>query len=456
MGRKLLLDKVGIEGIRYYDVYRKNGGYLSVEKALKTMTQDQVTEEVKRSGVRGRGGAGFPAGMKWSFLAKPAGVPRYLVVNADESEPGTFKDRYLMEHIPHLLIEGIITSSYAIGSNRSYIYIRGEFAWIVDILEQAIAEAKNNGWLGKNILGSGFDCEIYIHRGAGAYICGEETALLESLEGKRGNPRIKPPFPAVKGLYDCPTVVNNVETIAAVVPIINDGGDAYAKIGVGKSTGTKLISACGNINNPGVYEIEMGITVEEFIYSDEYCGGIAHGKKLKACIPGGSSVPVLPANLLLKTAKGENRIMSYEGLADGGFATGTMMGSGGFIVLDEDQCVVKHTYTLARFYRHESCGQCSPCREGTGWMEKILLNIENGKGKMSDIDLLWDIQRKIEGNTICPLGDASAWPVAAAIRHFRDEFEWHVLNPEECLKRNYGLADYAKTPNPLKGAVGAA
>lgn len=455
MGRKLLLDKVGIEGIRYYDVYRKNGGYRSVEKALKTMSPDQVTDEVKRSGVRGRGGAGFPAGMKWSFLAKPAGVPRYLVVNADESEPGTFKDRYLMGHIPHLLIEGIIVSSYAIGSNRSYIYIRGEFAWIVDILEQAITEAKNNGWLGKNILGSGFDCEIYIHRGAGAYICGEETALLESLEGKRGNPRIKPPFPAVKGLYDCPTVVNNVETISAVVPIINDGGDAYAKIGVGKSTGTKLISACGNIKNPGVYEIEMGITVEEFIFSDEYCGGIANGKKLKAAIPGGSSVPILPTNLLLKTAKGENRVMSYEGLADGGFTTGTMMGSGGFIVLDEDQCVVKHTYTLARFYRHESCGQCSPCREGTGWMEKILLNIENGKGKMSDIDLLWDIQRKIEGNTICPLGDAAAWPVAAAIRHFRDEFEWHVLNPDECLKRNYGLGNYAKTPNPLKGVVGA-
>ncbi|HEY6064078.1 MAG TPA: NADH-quinone oxidoreductase subunit F, partial [Chitinophagaceae bacterium] len=284
MGRKLLLDKVHIENIRLYDVYRREGGYRSVEKALKTMAPDAVTEEVKKSGLRGRGGAGFPTGMKWGFLAKPEGVPRYLVVNADESEPGTFKDRYLMEHVPHLLIEGIIVSSYAIGSNRSYIYIRGEFAWIVDILEQAIQEAKNNGWLGKNILGSGFDCEIYIHRGAGAYICGEETALLESLEGKRGNPRIKPPFPAVKGLWDCPTVVNNVETIAAVVPIINDGGSEYAKIGIGKSTGTKLISACGNINKQGVYEIEMSIPVEEFIYSDEYCGGIANGRKLKACI----------------------------------------------------------------------------------------------------------------------------------------------------------------------------
>ena len=443
MGRKLLLEKAHIEGIRFYETYRREGGYRSVEKALKTMSPDQVTDEVKKSGLRGRGGAGFPAGMKWGFLAKPEGIPRHLVCNADESEPGTFKDRYLMEFIPHLLIEGLIVGSYALGSNHTYIYIRGEYAWIVDILEQAITEAKNNGWLGKNILGSGFDCEIYVQRGAGAYICGEETALLESLEGKRGNPRIKPPFPAVKGLWDRPTVVNNVETLAAVVPIINEGGEEYAKIGIGKSTGTKLISACGNIKNPGVYEIDMMISVEEFLYSDEYCGGMAHGKRLKACIPGGSSVPILPANLLLKTAKGETRMMTYESLADGGFATGSMMGSGGFIVLDEDQCVVRNTFTLARFYRHESCGQCSPCREGTGWMEKILYNIEYGKGRMKDIDLLWEIQRKIEGNTICPLGDAAAWPVAAAIRHFRDEFEWHVNNPELSQQRNFGLAHYA-------------
>lgn len=440
---KLLLANAHVEGIRYYDAYRKNGGYASVEKALKNYTPDEVTEEVKKSGLRGRGGAGFPTGMKWSFLAKPEGIPRYLVVNADESEPGTFKDRYLMEFIPHILIEGMIASSYALGANTSYIYIRGEYAWIVDILEQAIAEAKQNGWLGKNILGKGYDLEIYVQRGAGAYICGEETALLESLEGKRGNPRIKPPFPAVKGLWGCPTVVNNVETIAAVVPIINISGDEYAKIGVGRSTGTKLISACGNLNKPGIYEIDMTCSVEEFIFSDEYCGGIPNGKRLKACIPGGSSVPILPANLLLKTEKGETRYMNYESLADGGFASGTMMGSGGFIAMDEDQCVVRHTMSLAHFYNHESCGQCSPCREGTGWMYKILKNIEYGKGKMSDIDLLWDIQRKIEGNTICPLGDAAAWPVAAAIRHFRDEFEWHINNPVECLSGNYGLAHYA-------------
>ncbi len=450
MGRKLLLEKDGIEGIRNYDVYRQNGGYAAAEKAFKMAPAD-IVEEVKKSGLRGRGGAGFPTGMKWSFLAKPDGVPRYLVCNADESEPGTFKDRYLMEFLPHLFIEGLIISSFALGANTCYIYIRGEYAWIVDILEQAIAEAKEASWLGKNILGSGFDLEIFVQRGAGAYICGEETALLESLEGKRGNPRIKPPFPAIKGLYDCPTVVNNVETLAAIVPIINIGGEEYAKIGIGKSTGTKLISACGNINKPGVYEIDMTISVEEFIYSEEYCGGIANGKRLKACIPGGSSVPILPANLLLTTAKGEKRMMTYEGLAEGGFPTGSMLGSGGFIVLDEDQCVVRHTLTLARFYRHESCGQCSPCREGTGWMEKILHNIEYGKGKMSDLDLLWDIQSKIEGNTICPLGDAAAWPVAAAIRHFRDEFEWHVLNGEEAQIRNFGLAHYA---DPLEVAVG--
>jgi NADH-quinone oxidoreductase subunit F len=451
MAMKLLLEHDKVEGIRYYDAYRRHGGYRSVEKAFK-MTPDEIVEEVKKSGLRGRGGAGFPTGMKWSFLAKPEGVPRHLVCNADESEPGTFKDRYLMEFIPHLLIEGLIVSSFALGSNATYIYIRGEYAWIVDILEQAIAEAKSNGWLGKNILGTGFDCEIYVQRGAGAYICGEETALIESLEGKRGNPRIKPPFPAVQGVWMRPTVVNNVETLAAIVPIINMGGEEYAKIGVGRSTGTKLISACGNINKPGVYEIDMTISVEEFIFSDEYCGGIAKGKKLKACIPGGSSVPILPANLLLKTAKGETRYMNYESLSDGGFATGSMMGSGGFEVLDEDQCVVRHTMSLARFYNHESCGQCSPCREGTGWMYKILKNLEYGKGKMSDIDLLWDIQRKIEGNTICPLGDAAAWPVAAAIRHFRDEFEWHVLNPDESQTRNYGLAHYA---DPIHVPAGA-
>ncbi|MDP4636389.1 MAG: NADH-quinone oxidoreductase subunit NuoF [Crocinitomicaceae bacterium] len=438
-GRKLLLENVHIPGIETYDVYRKNGGYASVEKALKKMTPEEVVEEVKKSGLRGRGGAGFPTGMKWSFLAKPEGVPRYLVCNADESEPGTFKDRYLMEKIPHLLIEGMITSSYALGANVSYIYIRGEFMYILHILEKAIAEARANGMLGKNIMGSGYDLELVVAPGGGAYICGEETALLESLEGKRGNPRMKPPFPAVKGLWGCPTVVNNVETIAAVVPIVNHGGEDYAKIGIERSTGTKLISASGNLVRPGVYEIEMGVSVEEFIYGDDYCQGIANGKRMKACIPGGSSVPILPAHLVTKTAAGENRLMTYESLADGGFASGSMLGSGGFIVFDEDQCIVKNTYTFARFYAHESCGQCSPCREGTGWMEKVLHRLDHGHGTIEDISLLEEINKKIEGNTICPLGDAAAWPVAAAIRHFREEFEWHVTHAAEAQTRNYGL-----------------
>ena len=437
--RKLLLENVHIPGIETFDIYRKNGGYRSVEKALKSMTPDEIVEEVKKSGLRGRGGAGFPTGLKWSFLAKPEGVPRYLVCNADESEPGTFKDRYLMEKTPHLLVEGMITSSFALGANTSYIYIRGEFMYILHILEKAIAEAYANGFLGKNILGTGYDLDLVVAPGGGAYICGEETALLESLEGKRGNPRMKPPFPAVKGLWGCPTVVNNVESIAAVVPIVNDGGDAYAQTGLGKSTGTKLISAGGNLVRPGVYEIEMGITVEEFIYGDDYCRGIANGKKLKACVPGGSSVPILPHYLVTKTLAGEDRLMTYESLADGGFASGSMLGSGGFIAFDEDQCIVRNTWNFARFYAHESCGQCSPCREGTGWMEKVLNRLEHGQGNLRDITLLEEINKKIEGNTICPLGDAAAWPVAAAIRHFRDEFEWHVKEREVSQTRNYGL-----------------
>ena len=439
MSRKLLLNNIHVEGIHTYDVYRKTGGYAAVEKALKSMSPDDVVEEVKKSGLRGRGGAGFPTGMKWSFIAKPEGVPRHLLCNADESEPGTFKDRYLMEKIPHLLIEGMILSSFALGCEQSYIYIRGEYMYVLRILEKAIAEAYQNGWLGKNIKGSGYNLDLSVSPGAGAYICGEETALIESLEGKRGNPRMKPPFPAIQGLWQRPTVVNNVETICAVVPIVNEGGDAYAQIGIGRSTGTKLISAGGNINKPGVYELELGVSVEEFIYGDQYCGGIKNGKKLKACVPGGSSVPILPHYLVCKTAEGNDRLMSYESLADGGFATGSMLGSGGFIIYDEDQCIVRNTWNFSRFYHHESCGQCSPCREGTGWMEKVLHRLEYGHGKMEDIDLLWDIQRKIEGNTICPLGDAAAWPVAAAIRHFREEFEWHVKEPNACTTRNYGL-----------------
>lgn len=431
---KILTEHLHLPGIETLSVYKSVGGYLAVEKALKTMSPDEVVEEVKKSGVRGRGGAGFPMGMKWSFLAKPEGVPRYLVCNADESEPGTFKDHYLMKSIPHLLIEGMIVSSFALGANKSFIYVRGELMYVIHILEKAIEEAKAAGYLGKNILGSGYDLELIVQPGGGAYICGEETALLESLEGKRGNPRNKPPFPAVKGLYQSPTVVNNVESIATTPWIINNGGEAYAAVGIGRSTGTKLISASGHINKPGVYEIVLGLPVEEFIYSDQYLGGIRPGHELKAVVAGGSSVPILPAHLILKTASGESRLMSYESLSDGGFATGTMLGSGGFIAMDETTCIVRNTWNFSRFYAHESCGQCSPCREGTGWMTKVLDRIEHGKGTPEDIDLLVDVAKKIEGNTICPLGDAAAWPVASAIRHFRDEFEWHIKHPQEATK----------------------
>ena len=435
MGRKLLTQHINVPGIRQLDTYRQHGGYETLKKAL-AMKPDDIVEEVKKSGLRGRGGAGFPTGMKWGFLAKPEGVPRYLVCNADESEPGTFKDRYMMERLPHLLIEGMAIGSLALGCRTSYIYIRGELMYVFHILQEAIDEAYAAGLLGKNILGSGWDFDLHVHCGGGAYICGEETALIESLEGKRGNPRIKPPFPAIKGVWDCPTVVNNVESIMAVVPIIRDGGDAYAQIGIGKSTGTKLISACGHLKKPGVYEIELGLPVEEFIYSDEYCGGIRNDKKLKAVVAGGSSVPILPAELILKLANGEPRLMSYESLAEGGFASGTMLGSGGFIAMDEDTSIVKNLWTFTRFYHHESCGQCSPCREGTGWMEKILHKILDGHGTLADVDLLWEIQSKIEGKTICPLGDAAAWPVASAIRHFRAEFEEYVKNPN-AIRRDH-------------------
>ena len=426
MAKQILLNYIDVPGLASFDVYRKLGGYSSVEKTLKNFTPDQVTDEVKKSGLKGRGGAGFPAGMKWSFLDKSTSNPRYFVCNFDESEPGTFKDRHIGQLNPHQLIEGMILGSYALGARNSYIYIRGELFYVLLILEKAIDEAYKNGFLGENILGSGYSLDLYCHPGAGAYICGEETALIESIEGKRGNPRIKPPFPAIIGLYDCPTVVNNVETIANLPWIMNNGAEAFASIGIGNSKGTKLISACGHIKKPGIYEIELGLPVEEFIYSNNFCGGMKNGKPLKAVIAGGSSVPILPAELILKTAKGESRNISYESLSDGGFETGTMLGSGGFIVMDESTCIVRNLHNFTRFYRHESCGQCSPCREGTSWMEKILYRIENGDGRMHDIDLLFNIQKNIEGKTICPLGDAAAWPVASAIRHFREEFEEHI------------------------------
>lgn len=450
MGQHILLESLDVPGIETFAVYRQLGGYASVEKALTTMTPEAVVEEVKKSGLRGRGGAGFPTGMKWGFLDKASGKLCYLVCNADESEPGTFKDRFLMDKIPHRLIEGVITSSYALGSRTSYIYVRGELMWVIRKLEKALAEAYAHGFLGRNILGSGYDLDIHIHPGGGAYICGEESALLESLEGKRGNPRVKPPFPAISGLYGCPTVINNVESLAAVPWIVNHGGEAYAQIGIGRSTGTKLISASGHINRPGVYEITLGLPVEEFIYSDAYCGGIKDGKALKAVVAGGSSVPILPKALILKTAAGEPRLMSYESLSDGGFQTGSMLGSGGFIVMDETTCIVRNTWNFSRFYHHESCGQCSPCREGTGWLEKILHRIEHGHGREADIDLLVDVAKKIEGKTICAFGDAAAWPIASAVRHFRHEFEYHVRYPHRLHEADHVYQPEAAEQGDLK------
>jgi NADH-quinone oxidoreductase subunit F len=404
----LLKDNVaGLEG------YFACGGYKPLKKAL-AMKPAEVVEEVKRSGLRGRGGAGFPTGLKWSFIPKDAQGPRYLVCNADEGEPGTFKDRELMRRNPHALIEGMAIAAYAIGAAHGYIYIRGEFAAEADLLEKAIAAARAKGFIGRNILGSGFDLELFVHRGAGAYICGEETALLESLEGFKGQPRLKPPFPAVKGLFAGPTVINNVETLAAVPAIIEKGGDWYAAIGTGKSAGTKLFCVSGPVNRPGVYELPLGAAFRDLL--EKNCGGLKEGKKLKAVIPGGSSTPVLTA----EEAWGVK--LDYESLA----LAGSMLGSGGVIVIDDSQCMVKLLQVLARFYHHESCGQCTPCREGCGWIEKILNRLEAGEGSASDIDTLYSAAEGMLGRTICPLADAMAMPVMSFVKKFRPEFEAHA------------------------------
>jgi NADH-quinone oxidoreductase subunit F len=393
--------------------YEKSGGYRALGKALKEMTPDQVTEEVKASGLRGRGGAGFPTGMKWGFMPKGPG-PKYLVLNADESEPGTFKDRLLLERDPHLVLEGFLIGCYAVGCQHGFIYIRGEFVEPYRILLRAIQEAREKGYVGRNILGSGFDCEITVYRGAGAYICGEETALLESLEGKLGHPRLKPPFPAQVGLYGKPTSVNNVETLANVPMIIDKGAAWYATIGRPKNTGPKLYCLSGHVRRPGVYEFPLGIPLRELVY--EHAGGmLREGHSLKAVVPGGSSVPVLRADQV-------DVLMDFDSLA----AAGSLLGSAGVIVMDDTVCMVGALLNLARFYAHESCGQCTPCREGTGWYVQILERLERGGGKSSDLDLLVDLSDRIQGNTICPLGDAVAMPVRSYVTTFREEFEEHV------------------------------
>ena len=413
MSQKILLDKINVPGILTYEVYRQNGGYASVEKAIKKMTPDEVVEEVKTSGLRGRGGAGFPAGMKWSFIDKKSGKPRHLVCNADESEPGTFKDRYLMEYIPHLLIEGMITSSYALGANLSYIYIRGEYMWVYKILEKAIAEAKAAGWLGKNILGSGYDLELYVQIGAGAYICGEETALIESIEGKKGQPRFKPPFPASYGVFGKPTNVNNTESYASIPWIMQHGGQAFADLGVANSGGTKLFSVSGHVEKPGNYEVNMGMPFAELL---AMAGGVWQGRKLKAVIPGGPSTAVIPASVM------ETITMDYDGLSK----ARSSLGAGSMIVMDDSTCMVKALHRLSYFFYEESCGQCTPCREGTGWVYRVLDRIVKGQGKMEDLDLLTDISKNISGRTICALGEAAATPVISFIKHFRAEFEYYI------------------------------
>jgi NADH-quinone oxidoreductase subunit F len=413
----LQLARVGLENSHTLEVYRQHGGYVALKKVLDGMSPDDIIGELKKSALRGRGGAGFPTGMKWSFVPKDSPKPKYVVCNADESEPGTFKDRYLMERDPHMLIEGMLIAAYALGSQTCYIYTRGEYRYLIDIMDAALAEAREAGLVGEKIQGTDFTCQIYTHTGAGAYICGEETALLNSLEGLRGHPRMKPPFPAVAGLYGCPTVVNNVETLTAVPDIIKMGGEAYQKLGTEKSGGTKVWSVSGHINRPGVYELPMGYDdMEKFIMED--CGGMLGGKKLKAVIPGGSSVYIMPAADII----GKDVRMDYEGIV----AAGSMVGSGGFIVMDETVDVFESTKNLTEFYKHESCGWCTPCREGTDWLVKVFKRIARGEGRPEDAQLLLDICDNIEGKSFCPLGDAAAWPIQSAIKKFPEDFKRHL------------------------------
>jgi NADH-quinone oxidoreductase subunit F len=400
---------------RTHDGWVQRGGYQALKKVL-GMTPDAVIEEIKTSGLRGRGGAGFPTGLKWSFMPKNDGKQHFLVCNADESEPGTFKDREIMRWTPHGLIEGCAIGAYSIGADRCYIYIRGEFTEPWKVMNRAVDEAYEKGVLGANAMGSGKRIDIVLHRGAGAYICGEETAMLNSLEGKRGNPRIKPPFPAAAGAFGLPTTVNNVETLAAVPHIINRGAEWYKGLCLSnpKSTGTKLISVCGHIQRPGNYEITMGFPMKELIF--DMAGGMRPGRKLKAVIPGGSSVPIMTAK------ETEDCLMDYEGIV----ARGSMLGSAGFIVMDDSTDMVYQIYRLARFYAHESCAQCTQCREGTAWTVKIMERMLAGKGKREDLKLLLDLSDQMTGKTICVLSDSCAAPVVSGIQKFPEEFEAYV------------------------------
>lgn len=394
-------------------VYESHGGYAALKKAF-GMAPEAVTDEVKKSNLRGRGGACFPTGLKWTFMPKQTTKPKYLCVNGDESEPGTFKDRQIFEMNPHLLIEGTLIACYAMGITTAYIYVRGEYGKWIKMLQKALDDSYAKGYVGENILGSGFSTNIFLHKGAGAYICGEESALMNSLEGQRGYPRVKPPFPAQNGVWGCPTTINNVETISNVPIIISRGWEWFSKIGAAKHPGPILVGVSGHVMKPGVFEVPTGELLTDLIY--RYAGGIPGDKKIKAVIPGGSSTMIL---------RGE----SIEGVrmdADSLKAAGSSVGTAGMIVMDEDTDLIRVISRIAKFYYHESCGQCTPCREGTGWLWKILKRFETGDGQATDIDLLMDIANNIEGNTICALGDAAAWPVQSMIRRFRDEFEKRV------------------------------
>ncbi|MCH2532877.1 MAG: NADH-quinone oxidoreductase subunit NuoF [Bdellovibrionales bacterium] len=420
MEAKVLTEHYDKDEYRFLDGYKKHGGYQMLEQAFKMQPKD-IVEQVKSAGLRGRGGAGFPTGVKWGFLPDN-GEPRYLVCNADEGEPGTFKDRLMMERAPHQLIEGMIISAFATGSHKSYIYIRGEYNYPAEVVKQAIDEAYKAGLLGKNILGSGFDHDMDIYLGAGAYICGEETGLLSSLEGKKGQPKLKPPFPAIKGYLGKPTIVNNVETLAAVIYILRDGVEGYRKFGTEKSAGTKLFSVSGNVVKPGNYEVPLGYPLMDLINNE--CGGLKPGRKLKAVIPGGSSAPVLTAQECLDAT------MDYECLAQ----KGSMLGSGAVIVMDDSNCMVDSLSVLMHFYHHESCGQCTPCREGTGWLNKIVHSIAKGEGRLQDIDLILKVAENMKGRTICALSDAAALPAISFVSKFRDEFEFYVREGRSKVK----------------------
>jgi len=398
------------------EVYSGVGGYEVLRKILKEKTPpEDIISELKTSALRGRGGAGFPTGLKWSFMPRDADVQKYIVCNSDEGEPGTFKDRDILRYNPHALIEGMAIAGYVTGATVGYNYIRGEFWEPYERFEAALAEAYKAGLLGKNILGSGIDFDLYTHLGAGAYICGEETALLESLEGKKGQPRFKPPFPASYGLYGVPTTINNTETLASVPTILAQGGKWFLELGKPNNGGTKIFSVSGHVNRPGNYEVRMGMPFAELL---ELAGGVRGGNRLKAVIPGGSSTPVLPADIIMGLS------MDYDSISK----AGSMLGAGSVIVMDENTCMVKLLERISHFYYEESCGQCTPCREGTGWLARVVHRIEHGEGHQHDLDMLDDVARKIQGRTICALGDAAAMPVASFIKHFHDEFQYHIDN----------------------------